>query len=38
MHAYGWLHALWLLPGVAALYAYAFHRRSAALRTFIQEA
>ena len=37
MHSYEWLNALWLLPALAALYAYGFHRKSVALRTFIRE-
>jgi Ca-activated chloride channel family protein len=38
MHYYEWLHALWLLPVAAAVYAYAFHRKDAALRALIREA
>ncbi len=37
MHSPEWLHALWVLPALAALYAYGFHRKSVALRTFIRE-
>ena len=37
MHNSEWLHALWLLPALAALYTYGFHRKSVALRTFIRE-
>ena len=37
MHSPEWLHALWALPVLAALYAYGFHRKSVALRTFIRE-
>ena len=32
---YAWLHAAWLVPGLALLYYYGQHRRRQALRRFV---